>query len=56
MRQRIADITGRLLAVTNGMMKACCKYRDGETFRRSMERLIAGILSSYFPEKTQSFT
>lgn len=46
-RSEVADITGRLLAVTNEMLRSYYRYRDGETFRRSIDRLVA----THFPHE-----
>ena len=47
-RREAADITSRLLAVTNEMLRSYYRYRDGETFRRSIDRLVA----TRFPHET----
>ena len=44
-RSDIAEITKSLLSMTNEMLKFYGKYKDGDTFRRCIDRLVADRLS-----------
>ena len=44
-RSDIADITNSLLSITNEMLKSYGRYKDSDTFRRCIDRLVADRLS-----------
>ena len=44
-RKDMADITGSLLSVTNEMLKSYYRYKDANTFQRSIDRLVTEYLS-----------
>ena len=44
-RKDMADITSSLLSVTNEMLKSYYRYKDANTFQRSIDRLVTEHLS-----------